>query len=119
MELKGAGGSDLTGPPAAGARPRAGETPAEVREAASQFAALLVREVLKTALPRGVMGMGDLGGRGAGTVGSMFSDMLLDSLSRKVAGGQGGLREVLEHYLQDKGVAGAAPGQGSVPASDS
>jgi len=73
--------------------------PAAQRQAvAQQFEAILVRQLLGKTLNS------MLGGEGSGTAGSVYGDMLTDSISQQLTAGHGlGLGRFIEQQLTPKG----------------
>ncbi|MBL9205553.1 MAG: rod-binding protein [Opitutaceae bacterium] len=84
-------------------------TPADVKKAASQFEAIILRQLLTPAIePIMSGGLGGAGGSGGGVYGYMLTDVLATSLSQ---GGGLGLAQMLSRQL-------TPPGKGLPTAGD-
>jgi flagellar protein FlgJ len=93
----------------------AGRTPtsAEVKKAASQFEAIIIRQLLTPTIePIMSGGLGGAGGTGGGIYGYMLTDVLANSLSQ---GGGMGLSQMLSRQLTPPG--SAQPAKGDDPAA--
>ncbi|MBL9192268.1 MAG: rod-binding protein [Opitutaceae bacterium] len=88
-------------------------TPAEVKKAAAQFEAIILRQLLTPTIePIMSGGLGGAGGTGGGVYGYMLTDVLANSLSQ---GGGMGLSQMLSRQLTPRG--SAQPAQGADPAA--
>jgi Rod binding domain-containing protein len=83
-------------------------SPAEQRAAvASQFEAVLVRQLLGKTMTK-MLGSGS----GESTAGGIYGDMLTDTLAQQLTAGRGlGLGHMIEQQLTPRGVPAAAPTQ--------
>ncbi len=76
--------------------------PAEVKRAASQFEAIILRQLLTPTIePLMNGGIGGTGSSGGGVYGYMLTDVLADSLSK---GGGLGLSQILSRQLTPRGL---------------
>jgi Rod binding domain-containing protein len=88
-------------------------SPAEQRAAvAAQFEAILVRQLLGKTMSSMV------GGESSGAAGSIYGDLLTDTISQQLTAGQGlGLGRLLEAQLTPKGHVAATPAAASAAGS--
>lgn len=86
-------------------------TPAAQRAAvAAQFEAILVRQLLGKTMHSMV------GGAGSGAAGSVFGDMLADTMAQQLTAGPGlGLSRFIEQQLTPRGASPAAASGASFP----
>ncbi len=86
-------------------------SPAAQRAAvAAQFEAILVRQLLGKTMHSMV------GGEGSGAAGSVFGDMLADTMAQQLTAGPGlGLSRFIEQQLSPRGGAKEAPAADSTP----
>ncbi len=88
--------------------------PADIKRAASQFEAIILRQLLTPTIePLMNGGLGGAGGSGGGVYGYMLTDVLADSLSK---GGGLGLTQMLSRQLTPRGLP---PEEPAVPSADS
>jgi len=78
------------------------DAPGDIKRAASQFEAIILRQLLTPTIePIMNGGMGGAGGTGGGVYGYMLTDVLADSLSK---GGGLGLTQMLSRQLTPRGL---------------
>ncbi len=89
--------------------------PAEIKRAASQFEAIILRQLLTPTIePLMNGGIGGTGSSGGGVYGYMLTDVLADSLSK---GGGLGLTQMLSRQLTPRGLPPEDPAVSSAASS--
>ncbi len=94
----------------------AGRDPAAIKKAASQFEAIILRQLLSPAIEP-IMSGGLGGAKDSGSGGGIYGYMLTDVLSNSLAQGRGlGLASMLEKQLTPRGTSTDIKGSGLSPA---
>jgi Rod binding domain-containing protein len=101
MNVAAIASSSVAQPPLHGAALRAAPPEVQRRQVAAQFEAILVRQLLGKSVASMLGGASD-------TAGSVYGDMLTDSLAQNLTAGQGlGLGRMIERQLTPRGLPAA------------